>query len=320
MNTTKTQIPDEVNNFYDRNLLDRAVPQLVHLKWGQVRDIPKNAGTLTIKFRRYANLSAAKTPLSEGITPAGSQLSVTDITATVAQYGDFITLTDIVQITSEDPVLMETGELLGDQAADTLDQLTADILNAGTSVARPNSRVSTVTVQAGDVITQALIQARVLVLKTNKAKKVTTQVNASSGYNTSPIKASYIGICHTDISAAIIAMTGFVPVEKYASQVDVMDGEIGANDGVRWIETSNAKVFSGGGASGIDVYGIIIFGQHAYGTTRISGEAIKNIIKALGSAGSADPLDQRATSGWKATFVAKILNNDYITRLEVAKV
>jgi len=87
MNTTRTQIPAEVNNFYDRTLLTRALPLLVHTRWAQIRDIPRNAGTKTIKFRRYANLTAATTPLSEGVTPEGSQLSVTDITATVAQYG-----------------------------------------------------------------------------------------------------------------------------------------------------------------------------------------------------------------------------------------
>lgn len=318
-NTTRTQIPAEVNNFYDRNLLERALPLLVHTKWAQVRDIPRKAGTNTIKFRRYSNLSAATTALTEGVTPAGSQLSVTDITATVAQYGDYITVTDVVEYESEDPVLMEAGELLGDQAGDTLDQLTRDILVAGTSVSYGGSgNVARADVAAGDVISTTLIDAAVLTLKLNKCRKVTSQVNATTGYNTSPIKASFIGITHTSEAAKVKALTGFVSVEKYASQGDVMEGEIGYYGEVRFIETTNAKVFTGAGTGSIDVYPVLIFGAHAYGTTRISGEAMKNIIKPLGSAGTADPLDQRATSGWKATFVAKILNNDFITRIEVA--
>ena len=99
-NTTRTEIPAEVNNFYDRTLLERAVSLFVHLRWAQIRDLPRQAGTKVIKFRRYGNLTAATTPLTEGTTPAGSQLSVTDITATVAQYGDFITVTDIVSYES----------------------------------------------------------------------------------------------------------------------------------------------------------------------------------------------------------------------------
>lgn len=319
-NTTRTQIPAEVNNFYDRTLLMRALPQFLHTKWAQIRDIPRNAGTSTIKFRRYGNLSAATTALTEGTTPAGSQLSVTDITATALQYGDYVTLTDVLNYESQDPVLMEAAEILGDQAADTLDQLTRDVLVAGTSVSYGGAATSRVTVAAGDVVTTTKIDAMLLTLKLNNAKKVKTQVDASTGYNTTPIRAAFIGICHTNLAAKIKALTGFVGVEKYPSQTSVMEGEFGYYNEIRFVETTNGKVFTGAGAAGIDVYALVVMGQDAYGTTRISGEALKNIVKPLGSAGSADPLEQRATTGWKATFVAKILNNNFITRLEVALV
>lgn len=95
-----------------------------------------------------------------------------------------------------------------------------------------------------------------------------------------------------------------------------MEGEVGALDEVRFIQTSNAKKWSSSGSGSIDVYATIILGANAYGITRISGEALRNIVKPLGSAGSADPLDQRATSGWKATFVAKILQQNAIRRIE----
>lgn len=88
--TTKTEIPDEVTQYYDRTLLERLLPLLVHTKFGQVRDIPRKSGTNTIKFRKYSALAVATTALTEGTTPAGSQLSVTDITADVLQYGRHI--------------------------------------------------------------------------------------------------------------------------------------------------------------------------------------------------------------------------------------
>ena len=318
-NTTRTQIPAEVNNFYDRTLLMRALPQFLHTMWAQIRDIPRNAGTSTIKFRRYGNLAAATSALSEGITPAGSQLAVTDITATALQYGDFVTLTDVINYESQDRVLMEAAEILGDQAADTLDQLCRDVLVAGTSVSYGGSgNAATGDVAAGDVITTTLIDAAVLTLKNNNAKKVKTRVDASTGYNTTPIRTAFVGICHNNLAAKIKALTGFVGVEKYPSQTDVMPGEFGYYNEVRFVETTNGKVLTGQGTGGIDVYPLVIMGQDAYGTTRISGEAMKNIVKPLGSAGTADPLEQRATSGWKATFVAKILNNAFITRIEVA--
>ena len=324
-NTTRTQIPAEVNNFYDRTLLERALPLFVHTRWAQIRDIPRNSGTNVIKFRKYGNLTAATTPLSEGITPVGSSLSVTDITATVLKYGDYVTVTDVLTFESEDAVLMDAAEILGDQYSDTIDQLTRDILCAGTSVIYSGSgNVATADVAAGDVITLANIDTAIAALKAANCKKITTQVNASTGYNTSPVRATYISIVNPVILVKIrtlaIAASQWTPVEKYASQAGVMEGEVGAYEDVRFIETNNAKVKTGAGTGSIDVYCTLIFGQNAYGITRISGEAVKNIVKPLGSAGTADPLDQRTTSGWKATFVAKILNENYIQRIESAKV
>jgi N4-gp56 family major capsid protein len=325
MNTTRQDIPAEVNNFYDRTLLTRAVSSFFHTRWAQIRDIPAGAGTKVIKFRRYGNLTAATTPLQEGVTPVGSKMSVTDITATVAQYGDYITVTDVLSYESEDPVLMEAAELMGDQTGDTLDQLTRDILCAGTGVIYSGTgNTATNQVATGDVITLANLDSAIATLKANNAKMITRQVDASTGYATSPIKAAFIGIVAPAIGVKIrtlaVAASMWTPVEKYASQAGVMEGEIGSYDCIRFVETNNAKVKSLAGESTEDVYCTLIFGANAYGITRVSGHAMQNIVKPLGSAGSADPLNQRATSGWKATFVAKILNEDFIQRIESAKV
>lgn len=315
--TTRTQIPAEVNNFYDRTLLERAVSNFVHTRWAQIRDIPRKSGTKTIKFRRYGNLTAALTPLSEGITPTGSQLSVTDITATVAQYGDYITVTDVVSYESKDAVLMEASEILGDQAGDTIDQLTRDILAAGTNVYYGGVRTARGDITATDIVSAVLMKKVVRLFGNNKAKKMTRMVNPSDGYNTTPLNACYIAICSPSVTYDLKGVTGFIPVQKYPNQSNVMEGEVGSLEDVRFVESPNAKVFTGEGAGGVDVHTILVLAANAYGITRISGEAMKNIVKPLGSAGTADPLDQRATSGWKATFVARILNDDYVTRVEV---
>lgn len=314
-NTTTTQIPAEVNNFYDRTLLTRAVPLFIHTKFGQVRDIPRKAGTKTIKFRRYTNLSPATTPLTEGITPAGSQLSSTEITALTAQYGDYVTITDVLDYTSQDPVLMETAELLGDQAGDTLDQLARDILVAGTGVtyATGTTRVEQA---AANKISATLVRQVVRTMKGNKARRMTKMVNPDTGYATAPVNNCYIAICNQNTTFDLKSDSAFLPVEKYANKAKVMDGEVGALDEVRFIETPNAKVFVGEGAAGVDVYGTLFLAMDAYGISRISGEALKNIVKPIGSSGTADALDQRGTSGWKGTFVTKILNDDFIHRLE----
>jgi len=312
--TYRADIPAEVNNFYNRTLLERLRPYLQFLRFGQVRDIPRKVGTNVIKFRRYNTLAAATTPLTEGTTPTGISLTVTDITATVAQYGDYTRLSDIVMMQSIDPVLTEAAEVFGEQAADTLEELARDVLSAGTTIRYANGVASRGVVAATISLTDVQISVRTL--QVNKAKKITRIVNPDTGYATSPINAAFVGLVGPDALLNLKNLTGWVPIEKYANKADVMEGEAGALDEVRFVLTQNAKKWAGEGANGADVYATIILGKDAYGYSRISGEAIRNIVKPLGSAGAADPLEQRATTGWKATFVAKILNELAMIRIE----
>lgn len=308
--TTRTQIELEVDAFYDRSLLDRAVPSLLHNRFAQIRDIPANSGTNLVRFRRYGSLTATTTALSEGVTPSGSQLSVTDVTATVLQYGDYVTLTDKVLRDTYDPILTETADILGEQAGDSLDQLCRNVLVAGASEQYASTASSVATVAAGMKLDRAEVKEAVRTLKGNNAKPVTSMVDSSTGYNTTPINRAYIGIVHPSTTYDLDDATGWIPVEKYANKSDVMPDEIGSLGGVRFLESSNAYTI--GGTLVTTVYGSLIFGQNAYAQTRISGNALRNIVKPLGSAGSADPLDQRTTSGWKASYVAKVLNANYI--------
>ena len=314
----RSNIPEEVAAVYDRNLLDRAVAFFPHLKFAQIRDIKEHAGTFTINFRRYSNLAAATTALTEGITPSGKSLVVTKVEATVLQYGDFVTVTDVVQFSSVDSVLLETSDILGDQVSDTLDQLARDKFHAGTSKYFAGSgHTLRSQVAAGELITDVLIKKVVRLLKNNKAKFITRMVNPSNNYATTPLKAAFIGICDPSTTYDLEAITCWTGIEKYANKSDIMEGEVGSFGQVRFIESTNSKIFVGEG-NGIDVHSTIIFGQNAFGISRITGQTLKNIIKPLGSGGTSDPLDQRATSGWKLTFVALILNNDYVSRIEHA--
>lgn len=316
--TTRTQISAENQSFYDRTLLDRAVPQFIHGMWAQTRDIQGGAGTATIKFRKYGNLTANTTPLVEGVTPVGKQLSVTDVTATVLYYGDYVTLTDVVQIETLDPLLTETAEILGDQAGDTLDQLMRDAMAAGTNIQRPTGATNRTDITSAMTISSAIVKKVVRTLKVNLAKPITRRMNTSEDYNTVPLKASFIGLIHPNTTHDIEDQPGWTPAEKYANKSDIMPYEVGSLPYVRFIETPNGKVYTAGGSGSIDVYATLIFGENAYARSRISTLVLKNIIKPLGSAGSADPLDQRGTSGWKASFVGKILQQAWLVRYEHA--
>ena len=316
--TTRSVITEEVGNFYDRVLLDKAVPAFIHNRFLQVRDIPRNAGTMDVRFRRYGLLTASTTALSEGVTPSGSTLSITDVNATVLQYGDYVTLTDVVAFDTADPILTETADILGEQVGDTLDQLARDVLAATTTKQYASSATSTATVAAGMKITRAEVKEAVRTLQTAKAKPVTSMINPSTGYNTTPINRAYIGIVSPSTLYDLDDATGWIPVEKYSNKADVMEDEVGSLAGVRFLMTTNAKVRSAAGAGSIDVHSTLIMGMNAGAQTRISGESLKNIIKPLGSAGTADPLDQRMTSGWKLTYVATVLNDAFMVDLQHA--
>lgn len=315
METGTSQVTYAINNFYDRVLLERAVPSFIHTRFAQVRDIPSGM-TNVIKFRRYTNLTAATTPLVQGVTPTGSQLAVTDLTATVSQYGDYVTLTDFLEMTTLDPVLTETAELLGDQAGDTLDQLTRDILVAGTTVQYASTATARNQITAAMKFTVTEAKNAVKTLKDNKAKRILSMIDASTGYNTVPIMPAFICFVHPDTTRDLKDDTNFTQIAKYPSSTAILPDEVGSIDELRCIESTNCKIFTGAGAAGVNVYASLILAQNSHGISRVSGEAMKNIIKPLGTAGSADPLDQRATSGWKATFTAVRLNETWMLRLE----
>jgi N4-gp56 family major capsid protein len=322
--TTLTQVAPGVQAFYDRNLLSRAQPADVHGRFGQKRPISKRSGN-QIKFRRYSQLAAATTALAEGVTPSGSSLSVTDVTATLAQYGDYITLSDMVSMTNQDAVVTEATDVLGDQAGTTIDQLRRDVLVAGTSVAYANGvadRVSVIT-----KIAAADLDKVIRFLKNQNAKFMKEGIPPSDGVGTGAIRKAFIGIVHPDVEYDLEGITGFKPVSDYPSQMSVMEDEIGAYKNIRFVSSTNAKIFadattattagfkvSGSGKN--DVYATLIIAAEAYGVCPLSGEAMNTYVKALGSAGTADPLEQRSTVGWKATTTTQILNQTWMYRLE----
>jgi len=313
--TTRTQIPAEVNSFYNKVLLDRATPSLLHNRYAQVKDLPRNAGTDTIKFRRYGILAAATTPLTEGVTPAGKQLSTVELTAQVLQYGDYITVTDIVDMQSYDPVLTGVADdVLGDQVGLTLDTLCRDIITATTTRQYASTAINRATVGAAMKLNRAEVKEMVRTLRGNNAKPVMRMINPSTGYNTTPVGKSFIGIIDEDTLFDLDNAVGWIPVEKYPNKSNVMEDEVGSLANVRFLMTTEGKTYAGTLVT--TVHGTLVFGTRAYAQTRISGEALKNIVKPLGA--GEDPLNQRATSGWKATYVASILNNSWIGIIEHA--
>lgn len=305
INTTET-MPDEIKTYYDDYLIDCSSPKLVHDQFGQKRPIPAGRGK-TIEFRKVSPLPVSTTPLTEGVTPESQQLTISTVEAPVQQYGGYVELSDMVVLTAIDNNLVIAAKQLGAQAGKTLDAITREVLAGGTNVQYAEGQVTERNQLVGGkaegnhYLTVDAVRRAVRTLKKQDAE---------------PIGDSFIGIIHPDIAYDLMSDPKWVNVKSYSDPEGIYEGEIGKIENVRFVETSEAKVFEGAGAEGRDVYATLILGDNAYGTTEIEGGGLTLIVKQLGSGGASDPLDQRASVAWKATKAAVRLQEAYMVRIE----
>lgn len=300
-NSDGNDLSPEMKTYYSDYLIDLAEPELVHDQFAQKHPIPKNGGK-TIEFRQYDPLPEMTESLTEGVTPDGQSLNVSTLEATVKQYGGYVTLSDMLILTAIDSNLVQATKLIASQAGRTLDTITREVLNSGTVVQYAEGQVaSRAALSADHKLTVDAVRKAVRYLENQDAPKI-------NGY--------YVGIIHPNCKYDLMDDPKWTNPHEYTDTENIYQNEIGEIYGVRFVQSSRAKVFTGGGLGGADVYSTLIMGDDAYGVTEISGGGLEHIIKQLGSAGSGDPLNQRATCGWKATKCAELLVPQYIVRVE----
>ena len=307
--TLLSGLTPEMKTFYDMTLIDEAGANLVHDQFGQKRPIPANGGK-TIEFRKFAPLAKAVTPLTEGVTPDGKSLTVTSVTATVSQYGDYITQSDVLELTALDNTIIEATKLLGKQAGSTLDTVVRNVLQSGTNVTYCPKIAS----GAETAVTSRANLDATAQLTVDVVQQVVAKLRAQ---NAPTINGKYIGIVHPYVAYDLMRDPEWIDAHKYAQPDNLYTGEIGEIAGVRFVQTTEAKIYTGNGCpSGLAVFGSLFLGDGAYGVTEVTGGGLQTIVKQKGSAGTADPLDQRSSVGWKAIKTAEILVQNYIVRVE----
>lgn len=311
LNTTGNDLSPEMKTFYDMTLLDYAQAALVHDQFGQKRPIPKNGGK-QIEFRAFTPLAKALTALTEGVTPNGNILDVTTITAQVAQYGDFIVQSDVLELTAIDNTVLEATKLLGRQAGLTLDTITRNVLVAGTNVMYC-PKINASTSAETEVTSRANLDATA-VLTVDMVERVVAELRAQ---NAPTINGDYVAIIHPYVAYDLMRDPDWRDPHKYVDTTNLYEGEIGKIAGVRFVQTTEAKIWTGTGCpTGLAVFATLFIGDGAYGVTEVSGGGLQTIVKQKGSAGTADPLDQRSSVGWKALKTAEILLPTYLIRVE----
>ena len=372
----------EMKTYYGMELLENAKPQLVHNQFAATKPLPVGGGK-TVEWRKFGAFDKALTPLTEGVTPDGSGISVSYITKELAQYGDYTTVSDMLDLTAIDDVVLEITDRHGNNMGLTLDTVTRNEIQQGNQVI-----YAPVLGEGGK---QTAVTSRVAL---TPSCKVTSELVAKAAtqlkkMNAPTFDGKYVCIIHPSVAFDLRQDEAWIAAHQYAAATELFSGEIGELHGVRFVETTEAKIFCGadlaknarnlavngavaakatvsfdggsvdagslvgryvliggkrykvlsntdsamtleeaitaadnaviypgeGGAEGCAVYGCLFVGKGAYGVVDLS-EGTEVIVKPRGSSGTADPLDQRSSVGWKGIHAAAILYDEYMVRVE----
>lgn len=312
MTTETGSLSAEMKTFYEKRLLDQAEPLLVHNQFGDKYPIPANNGK-KIEFRKYSALPKALTALTEGVTPAGNSLTVTTVEGTVKQYGDWIQLSDMLQMTAIDNNVVQATKLLSSQAGRTLDTVTREVMAGGTNVIYAPKVVdgAETEVLSRSTLTPECVLTPFVVMRAAATLEA---------MNTPKINGSYVLITHPYCRETLQESPGWVDVVKYKEGNNTFSGEIGKIGDVRVVTTSEAKVINDSTCPVVEsttyysVFTSLLLGANAYGVTELENGGLQHIVKQLGY--GEDPLNQRSSCGWKATSVAVRLCEEYMVRIE----
>lgn len=229
----------EMKTFYDKTLITLAGASLIHEQFGQKRPIPKNGGK-TIEFRKFSRLPKALTPITEGVTPAGNKLNVSAVSCTVDQYGDYIEQTDMLELTSVDNTIVEATKELAAQAGLTLDTVVRNELVGGTNVMYAPK------VDENGNETEILSRSDITPESRLRVKDVFKAAAQLKAVNAPKINGSYVAIVHPYVAYDLMqdAKEQWIGIQKYADPEKILKGEIGTLGGVRFVESTEAKIFS----------------------------------------------------------------------------
>lgn len=288
--TTDSNLSDEIKTFYDTALLENARANLVYNQFARKQALPARHGK-SVEFRKFNSFGKATTPLTEGITPAGHTVTVTAKPVPIAQYGDYVAVSDVLEWAAVDPIIGEITQENGYQAGATLDTLTRNALVGDETVyAYANAKATESALQAADKINAVDVAKMATMLKKT---------------NTPKIDGSYIAIIHPSVAYDLRQDNGWIEAHKYSATREIFNGEIGELHGVRFIETTEALITKETGSGALAHYHCFFFGKDAFGAIEPTGASLETIIKDKSEIGG--PLNLHSTVGWKASHGAAIL-------------
>lgn len=304
--TLLTALAPDIKEYYIKRLLENTEPKLLYSKYGDEYPLPQHTGK-TFEWRKFTKLPKATTPLTEGVTPDGNNLSLTTVTGVIKQYGDWIRLSDIVKLAALDDLVIQATKLLGSQAGRTRDTIVREVLMGGTNVMYAPKEDGT------EVASRAALDATCL-MTPDLLIQAATLLDALDNDGIDGGE-DYVAICHPYVAYDLMRHEEWREWQKQQNGQRLYDREVGRIGKVHVLTTSEAKINTGSGCpSGLAVFSTIVLAAHAFGKTELQGAGLEHIVKPLGY--GEDPLNQRAAVGWKCTLAATRLNEEAMVRIE----
>lgn len=280
----------EFGKINDEDFVRMHEAKLVFAKWGSKVNVPLNSGT-GVRFFKKHHLEPKLDPLTEGLTPNPSVFTITAFTAEIEQYGDWLMFTDVATQTAIHRLMKEVRQPQAYQSAKTKDLLIRDEILQGAQAAYASKASGTEVESIGALDATCKITV----------EEVRKMANRFKANDIEPaIDGDYVAIVHPDVMTDLRRDPEWKEWNKAENATKFENGEVGRVEGVRFVETSIAAITKNSGeAGGLGVYHCLFFGADAYSVLDLDGRGVKTIVKTPGSAGTADPLDQRCSIGWK---------------------
>ena len=294
---TTSGLSGEVKTFYESKFLERAKYQLLHGEGAQKNTHPKGEGK-TIQWNRYSPLSAATTPLTEGSNPSEVDLSASQVTAALSEYGNVIKISKLLKLTSVDKDATEKVEVLGRNMGETIDTLDREALYAGATAQLAGGKSALTAIAASDTMSATEVRKAVRTLQINKAMKY------PDGY--------FIGKIGPYTEFDLKGDTTWVNSAVYSDVKKLYNGEVGALYGVRFVNVTNQKSEN----STTTVYSNFIHGDNAFAKYDLSGDVPRLYIKVPDETDTSNPTDRYSTIGWAGAYVAKVLISDWVLNVK----
>ena len=305
-----TNLPNEQAKFYNRNLLERLKPQLIHGKFARKFKLPKGFNTMDV--RRIERLTPNQSPsqLAEGVTPASSALSVTKYTFAPKQYGDFATVSDRLQSQAVDPIITEFTDVFGQYGGETFDIIIRNCLAGNGSLQYVNGNTVLTDIGEGDILTVAEVKKAVRTLRRNSVRTF------SNG--------KYVTLIHPDTEHDLTNDTDWKDLNiRQNNGKNVYDYQVGTLQNTEVFSSPQAQIQRGAGATittgeetvrvtahKADVYSTYVFGEEAFGTCDLEADDMakpKTIVILANGQNTTDPLNQRSTVGYKGMIDGIVL-------------